>query len=79
MTFPLRRFDLFRIEMCGDVSEETFLTLHHEMGHIQYYMAYSDQPAIFRVKIRKSILCEGTYTYAFFFFFCFLPEVEIQY
>jgi len=38
----------FRIEMCGDQSEETFFTIHHEMGHVQYYMNYAQLPTIFR-------------------------------
>ncbi|KAG6447266.1 hypothetical protein O3G_MSEX004840 [Manduca sexta] len=38
----------FRILFCGRVSMENFYVLHHELGHIQYYMAYEQQPAIFR-------------------------------
>lgn len=34
--------------MCTVVDEVDFATVHHEMGHIQYYMAYKNQPAIFR-------------------------------
>ena len=34
--------------MCTEVNEETFFTVHHEMGHIEYYMSYSEQPPIFR-------------------------------
>ena len=37
------------IQMCGERTEETFLTAHHEMGHVQYYMNYAHLPAIFRV------------------------------
>ena len=40
--------DDFRIKMCTSVDEENFHTIHHEMGHIEYYMAYKDQPALFR-------------------------------
>lgn len=36
--------------MCGDADEETFSTIHHEMGHVQYYMNYADQWPIFRVE-----------------------------
>jgi len=25
-----------------------FITAHHEMGHIQYYLQYKDQPFIYR-------------------------------
>ena len=35
--------------LCAEVSEEDFYVIHHEMGHIQYYMAYDKQPAIFKV------------------------------
>ncbi|XP_012938432.2 angiotensin-converting enzyme [Aplysia californica] len=38
----------FRLKMCTEVSLGDFWTAHHEMGHIQYFMAYADQPAIFR-------------------------------
>lgn len=40
---------LFRIEMCGDSDEETFNAVYHEMGHVQYYMAYAKLPPILRV------------------------------
>lgn len=40
--------DDFRIKMCTSVDDENFYTIHHEMGHIEYFMAYKDQPAIFR-------------------------------
>ena len=26
--------------MCTVVDDESFYTIHHEMGHIEYYMAY---------------------------------------
>ena len=38
------------MELCGVSDEDTFTTIHHEMGHIQYYMSYSDQPPLFRVR-----------------------------
>ena len=34
--------------MCANVSQTDFSTIHHEMGHIEYFMAYKDQPAIYR-------------------------------
>ncbi|XP_039275275.1 angiotensin-converting enzyme-like, partial [Nilaparvata lugens] len=40
--------DDYRILMCAESSMEDFYVLHHELGHIQYYMAYKDQPAIFQ-------------------------------
>ncbi|CAL1545972.1 unnamed protein product [Lymnaea stagnalis] len=38
----------FRIKMCAEVNLESFRTVHHEMGHVEYYMAYADQPTVFR-------------------------------
>ena len=38
-----------RLLMCGHVSEDDLLTLHHELGHIYYYLSYAHQPQAFRV------------------------------
>ncbi|CRL05281.1 CLUMA_CG018154, isoform A [Clunio marinus] len=38
----------FRIKMCTSINQEDFVTVHHEMGHIQYYILYKDQPSILR-------------------------------
>ena len=35
--------------MCGKINEDDFYTLHHEMGHIYYYLTYQHQPYLFRV------------------------------
>jgi peptidyl-dipeptidase A len=34
--------------MCTTVNEENFYTIHHEMGHVIYYMSYKNQPNIFK-------------------------------
>lgn len=34
--------------MCTKVNMDDFLTVHHEMGHNQYQMAYRDQPYLLR-------------------------------
>ena len=34
--------------MCTITDDESFFTVHHEMGHIEYYMAYSSQPSVFK-------------------------------
>ena len=34
--------------MCTEVNQNDFKTIHHEMGHIQYYMNYKRQPLSFR-------------------------------
>ncbi|CAH2219630.1 angiotensin-converting enzyme 2 [Pelobates cultripes] len=40
--------DDFRIKMCTTVNMEDFLTVHHELGHIQYDMAYAPLPMLLR-------------------------------
>mmetsp|Transcript_5334 Transcript_5334/g.15935 ORF Transcript_5334/g.15935 Transcript_5334/m.15935 type:complete len:667 (-) Transcript_5334:187-2187(-) len=37
-----------RLKMCTSVSQEDFTTVHHELGHIYYYMAYASQSPVFR-------------------------------
>ena len=39
---------LYRIKMCGKVSQNQLFTVHHEMGHVEYYMTYRNQPVEFR-------------------------------
>lgn len=34
--------------MCTQVDFEDYTTIHHEMGHIQYSMAYNHLPVVFR-------------------------------
>uniref|UniRef100_A0A8C1B627 Angiotensin-converting enzyme n=1 Tax=Cyprinus carpio carpio TaxID=630221 RepID=A0A8C1B627_CYPCA len=38
----------FRIKMCTKVNMDDFLTVHHEMGHNQYQMAYRHQSYLLR-------------------------------
>ncbi|NXT84185.1 ACE2 enzyme, partial [Zapornia atra] len=38
----------YRIKMCTKVTMDDFLTAHHEMGHIEYDMAYHKQPYLLR-------------------------------
>lgn len=40
--------DDVRIKQCTRVSMESFFTIHHEMGHIEYYLQYHNQPLVFR-------------------------------
>lgn len=35
--------------VCAETSLEDFYVIVHEMGHLQYYMAYVDQPTIYQV------------------------------
>ncbi|ROT83106.1 angiotensin converting enzyme [Penaeus vannamei] len=38
----------FRVKQCTQVTLSDLITAHHEMGHIQYFMQYKDQPHIFQ-------------------------------
>ncbi|XP_047488914.1 angiotensin-converting enzyme-like isoform X2 [Penaeus chinensis] len=38
----------YRIKMCTEVNMYDLVTVHHEMGHIEYFMAYKNQPHVFR-------------------------------
>lgn len=38
----------FRIKMCTRMNMEDFVTIHHEMGHINYYILYKDRPITLR-------------------------------
>ena len=37
-----------RLKMCVQINEEDFSTVHHELGHNYYQMAYSGKPFLFR-------------------------------
>lgn len=37
-----------RLKMCIQINEEDFTTVHHELGHNYYQMAYSKQPFFYR-------------------------------
>ncbi|CAL4124873.1 unnamed protein product, partial [Meganyctiphanes norvegica] len=38
----------FRIKMCTTVTFENLQTIHHELGHIQYFMQYAHLPYMYR-------------------------------
>lgn len=38
-----------RVIACAETTLEDFYVIVHEMGHLQYYMAFSDQPTIYQV------------------------------
>lgn len=38
----------FRVKMCTKVNQDDFVVIHHEMGHIMYYLLYKDQPLLLR-------------------------------
>lgn len=37
-----------RIKMCIEITDEDFRTIHHELGHNYYQMAYQNQPFLFQ-------------------------------
>jgi len=37
-----------RIKQCIEPTQEQLTTLHHELGHIYYYLMYKDQPYLFK-------------------------------
>ncbi|XP_021364003.1 angiotensin-converting enzyme-like isoform X1 [Mizuhopecten yessoensis] len=38
----------FRIKQCTLLTQSQLLTVHHEMGHVIYFLAFVNQPVIFR-------------------------------
>lgn len=38
----------FRIKQCTRINMEDLLTAHHEMGHIQYFLQYKNQPVMYK-------------------------------
>ncbi|UJR09094.1 hypothetical protein I4U23_013341 [Adineta vaga] len=41
--------DDYRVKICTEIDEDYFYTIHHEMGHIEYFMAYDEkQPFAYR-------------------------------
>lgn len=37
-----------RMKMCIKVNEKDFYIIHHELGHIYYYLSYANQPYLFQ-------------------------------
>lgn len=41
--------DDYRVKMCTQITNDYFYTIHHEMGHVEYYMAYNKkQPYLYQ-------------------------------
>ncbi|XP_073969369.1 angiotensin-converting enzyme-like [Rhodnius prolixus] len=38
----------FRIKMCTRITMEDLFTVHHEMGHVQYFIQYKNQPHVYK-------------------------------
>ena len=46
--WPIDDKDDVRIKMCITPTAEDFTTIHHELGHVYYFLAYNQQPYLFR-------------------------------
>jgi peptidyl-dipeptidase A len=46
--WPLDEKDDVRIKMCITPTAEDFTVIHHELGHVYYFLAYTKQPYLFR-------------------------------
>ena len=33
--------------MCTKINMDDFITIHHEMGHVEYFLQYKEQPVIY--------------------------------
>jgi peptidyl-dipeptidase A len=41
--------DDYRVRICTEINDDYFYTVHHEMGHVEYYMSYDEkQPYVYR-------------------------------
>ncbi|CAF1022627.1 unnamed protein product [Didymodactylos carnosus] len=39
----------YRVKICTEINDDNLYTVHHEMGHVEYYMAYDKtQPIVYR-------------------------------
>lgn len=55
--------------MCTTVNMEDLITIHHEMGHVQYYQQYKDQPAIYRTGANSGLAKQYYKLLHFYLFF----------
>ena len=46
--YSMHNLTFKRVKMCTEITHEDLVTVHHEMGHIQYFMEYAHQPYIYR-------------------------------
>ena len=54
--------------MCTEANLEDLVTVHHEMGHIQYFIQYKDKPLQFR---------DGANPGRFKILYYFFPKVSL--
>ncbi|XP_058820850.1 angiotensin-converting enzyme-like [Topomyia yanbarensis] len=38
----------YRLKMCTSVTHKDFITVHHELAHVQYFLNYRNNPKVFR-------------------------------
>ncbi len=36
------------MKQCTDITQDDFITVHHEMGHVEYFLQYKDLPVVYR-------------------------------
>lgn len=46
--WPLNGGEDVRIKQCIEPTEDHLITLHHELGHVYYFLLYKDQPPIYQ-------------------------------
>lgn len=46
--WPIDEKDDVRLKMCLRPTAGDLITAHHELGHVYYFLAYADQPKLFR-------------------------------
>ena len=58
--------------MCTDVTHKDFITVHHELTHIQYFLNYRNNPKIFRDGANPGMLQYQKKKLLIFFIVCLL-------
>lgn len=46
--FNMNYNDDYRVKICTVVNDDFLYTIHHEMGHVEYYMSYEKQPFFYQ-------------------------------
>ena len=64
-----------RIKMCTDITMSDMITVHHEMGHIQYMMLYSGQPATFRDGANPGLLKYYPNSYIYIYIYIYIYSI----
>ncbi|CAF4699359.1 unnamed protein product, partial [Rotaria magnacalcarata] len=56
-SIDMEYYDDYRIKMCAEINNDYYCTIHHEMGHIEYYMSYDKrQPFAFQDGANSKLL-----------------------